>query len=151
MPTGIVTPGKALSILRSAIVNARIYPKGSQMIETSIQGAQQAIEACMQDVSQMVVSDIQGKLCVGGKEVPEARDFRAFMVQHDVQSLIFSKGLTAQEVTSLIEGLGKRKGQLDEHKHLDEWLKANGCTHISAEELKFVAVQKGEVVVSQVL
>src|SRR5437762_3355307 len=139
MPAATMTPGKAISILRSAIVNARIYPKGSQMIETSIQGAQQALDACMQDVTQLVVSDIQGKLCVSGKEVSEARDFRAYMVQHDVQSLIFSKGLTAQEITTLIEGLGRRKGQLDEHKHLDEWLKDKGCTHISAEELKFVA------------
>ena len=146
-----MTAGKALSILRSAIVNARIYPKGSQMIQASLQGAHQALDACLQETPQIIVSDIQGKLCVNGKEAAEAKDFRGFLVQHDVQSLIFTKGLTLEEVTTLIEGLGKRKGQLDEHKHLADWLKANKITHITAEELKFVAVQTGEVVVSQVL
>jgi HEAT repeat protein len=151
MPTPAMTSGKAVSILRSAIVNARIYPKGSQMIESSLQGAHQALDACLQETSQMIISDIQGKLCINGKEIPEARDFRSFLVQHEAQSILLSKGLTQQEVTTLIEGLGKRKGQLDNHKHLGEWLSANGCTHIKADELKFVAVQKGEVVVSQVL
>jgi HEAT repeat protein len=146
-----MTPGKAISILRSAIVNARIYPKGSQMIESSIQGAHQALDAAFGETTQMIISDIQGKLCVNGKEVVEARDFRTFLVQHEVQSLILAKGLTAQEVTSLIEVLGKRKGQLDGHKNLGEWLQANSVNHIKAEELKFVAIQKGEVVVSQVL
>src|SRR5258708_23180330 len=151
MPAAIMTPGKAISILRSAIVNARIYPKGSQMIESSLQGAHQALEACLGETVQLVISDIQGKLCVNGKEVSEARDFRSFLVQHEVQSLLVAKGLTLVEVTTLIEGLGKRKGQLDAHKHLGEWLAANGVTHIKADQLKFVAIQKGEVVVSQVL
>ena len=146
-----MTAGKALSILRSAIVNARIYPKGSQMIEASLQGAHQAIDTCLQESPQLIVSDIQGKLCVNGKESAEAREFRSFLVQHDVQSLIFNKGITQDEITTLIEGLGKRKGQLEEHKHLGDWLKAHGAGHITAEELKFVAVQKGEVVVTQVL
>src|SRR5947207_3182263 len=138
MPTSTMTAGKALSILRSAIVNARIYPKGSQMIDSSLQGAHQALDACLQEAPQLTVSDIQGKLCVNGKEVVEARDFRSFLVQHEVQSLVLSKGVTLQEVTTLIEGLGKRKGQLDDQKNLAEWLKANGVTHIKAEELKFV-------------
>jgi HEAT repeat protein len=146
-----MTPGKAISILRSAIVNARIYPKGSQMIEASLQGAHQALDASFGDANQMIISDIQGKLCVNGKEASEARDFRPFLVQHEVQSLLVTKGITVQEVTTLIEGLGKRKGQLEGHKNLGEWLAANGVTHIKSEELKFVAVQKGEVVVSQVL
>jgi len=121
------------------------------MIESSLQGAHQALDSCLQEMPKLVISDIQGKLCVAGKEVAEARDFRSFMVQHEVQSLVLTKGLTLQEVTTLIEGLGKRKGQLDGNKHLAEWLQANGVTHIQAEELKFVAIQKGEVVVSQVL
>jgi HEAT repeat protein len=151
MPAPAITSGKALSILRSAIVNARIYPKGSQMIESSIQGAFQALETCLTDASQLIVSDIQGKLCINGKEAAEARDFRSFLVQHDVQSLIFTKGLTRPEVSTLIEALGQRKGQLENHKHLGDYLKANQVSHISAEELKYVALQNGEVVVSQVL
>src|SRR3989338_1566908 len=128
MSTATMSPGKALSILRSAIVNARIYPKGSQMIDASLKGAHQALEACLQENLQMIISDIQGKLCVGGKEVSEARDFRPFMVQHEVQSLIVSRGLTLEEVTALIDGLGRRKGQLDSHKSLGDWLQANAVT-----------------------
>src|SRR5471032_2679943 len=105
MPAATMTTGKALSILRSAIVNARIYPKGSQMIDSSLQGAHQALYTCLQETPQMIISDIQGKLCINGKEVPEACDFRAFLVQHEVQSLILTKGLTLAEVTTLIEGL----------------------------------------------
>src|SRR4051812_24715817 len=114
MPTSTMTAGKAVSILHSAIVNARIYPKGSTMIESALQSAHQALETCLQDApqNQIVVSDIQGKLCINGKEAPEAKDFRPFLVQHEVQSLMISKGLTAQEVTLLVEGLGKRKDQL---------------------------------------
>src|ERR1035438_1355009 len=112
-----MTPAKAISIVRSAIVNARIYPKGSQMIEASLKSAFQAMDACLKGAPQLVISDIQGKFCINGKEAVEVRDFRPFLVQHEIQSLKFLAGITAPEITTLIEGLGKRKGQLDEHKN----------------------------------
>src|ERR1035438_5547905 len=111
MPTvPAMTVGKAVSMLRSAIVNARIYPKGSQMVDSAIKGAQQALESCLQESSPIVVSDLQGKLCVNGKELPEAKDFRPFLIQQEVQSLKFHKGLQMSEVSSLTDALGKRKG-----------------------------------------
>ena len=119
MPTApVITVGKAISMLRSAIVNARIYPKGSQMVDSAIKGAQGALESCLQEASPIIVSDLQGKLCVNGKEVLEAKDFRPFLIQQEVQSLKFFKGLTVEEVASLTDALGKRKGQLENHKSL---------------------------------
>ncbi len=124
MPTiPAMTVGKAISMLRSAIVNARIYPKGSQMVDSAIKGAQQALETCLLEVSPIVVSDIQGKLCVNGKEAAEAKDFRPFLIQQEVQSLKFLKGLEIKEMSPLIDALGKRKGQLGDHKNLGEWLR----------------------------
>jgi HEAT repeat protein len=146
-----MTVGKAVSMLRSAIVNARIYPKGSQMVESTIKGAQQALEVCLSESSPIVISDLQGKLCANGKEISEAKDFRPFLVQHEVQSIKFLKGLEPREVTALIDALGKRKGQLGEHRTLENWLKAEGVTHIQAEEVEFVELKKGDVVVQQVL
>jgi HEAT repeat protein len=152
MPTApAMTVSKAISMLRSAIVNARIYPKGSQMVDSAIKGAQQALEVCLQEASPIVVSDIQGKLCVNGKEAAEAKDFRPFLVQQEVQSLKFFKGLQVNEVSNLTDALGKRKGQLDDLKSLSDWLKAQGVSHIQVEEVEFVELKKGEVVVQQVL
>lgn len=146
-----LTVGKAITILRSAIVNSRIYPKGSQMIESSLKGAHQALEACLQETSPIVVSDVHGKLCINGKESAEAKDFRPFLVQQEVQSLRLLKGLSVSEVAALLEGLGKRKGQLGEARNLGEWLKAQGAAHVQVEEIEFVELKKGEVVVQQVL
>src|SRR5438105_15263275 len=98
MATATVSAGKAISILRSAIVNARIYPKGSQMIESTLKGAHQALDVCLQEASPITISDVQGKLCVNGKESTEAKDFRPFLAQHEAQSLKFFKGLTVDEV-----------------------------------------------------
>jgi len=47
--------------------------------------------------------------------------------------------------------LGRRVGQLDEHKHLGIGSKANQVTHITAERTEVRAIQKGEVIVSQFL
>jgi HEAT repeat protein len=146
-----VTIGKAISMLRSAIVNARIYPKGSQMIESTLKGAHKALEGCLAETSPIIISDLQGKLCVNGKETVEAKDFRPFLIQHEVQSIKLFKGLQVTEVASLMEGLGKRKGQLDEQKNLADWLKAQGATHVQVEEVEFVELKKGEVVVQQIL
>src|ERR1700733_736446 len=146
-----MTVGKAISMLRSAIVNARIYPKGSQMVDSAIKSAQQALETCLMESSPIVVSDLQGKLCVNGKELVEAKDFRPFLIQQEVQSLKFFKGLEVNEVSSLTDALGKRKGQLGDHKNLGEWLKAEGVSHVQCEEVEFVELKKGEVVVQQVL
>src|SRR6267143_5230904 len=152
MPTPpVVTVGKAISMLRSAVVNARIYPKGSQMVDSAVKGAQAALESCLQESSPIIVSDLQGKLCVNGKEVVEAKDFRPFLIQQEVQSLKFFKGLALNEVASLIDALGRRKGQLEDRKNLAAWLKAENVAHIQAEEVEFVELMKGEVVVQQVI
>lgn len=147
----VMTVGKAISMLRSAIVNARIYPKGSQMIETSLKGAHQALETCLLDAEPIIISDLHGKLCVNGKEVAEAKDFRPFLVAHEAQSLKVFKGITAAEVGTLLEGLGSKKDQLGAHKSLGEFLKANGATHVQVEQIEFVELKKGEVVVQQVM
>lgn len=146
-----MTAGKAISMLRSAIVNARIYPKGSQMVESSLKGAHQALGLCLEDASPLVVSDIQGKLCINGKELPEAKDFRSFLTLHEVQSIKFFKGLELTEVGLLLDGLGRRKGQLDEAKTLGDWLRGKNITHVQAEEVQFVELKKGEVIIQQVI
>src|SRR5882672_3715373 len=142
----VVTVGKAISMLRSAIVNARIYPKGSQMVDSAIKGAQTALETCLQETSPIIVSDIQGKFCVNGKELVEAKDFRPFLIQQEVQSLKFFKGLQVAEVASLTDALGKKKGQLADNKTLGEWLKGESVSHVQVEEVEFVELKKGEVV-----
>src|SRR4051794_36225704 len=111
MAAATMTVAKAISIMRSAIVNARIYPKGSQMIESSIKGAHAALETCLAESSPIVVSDIQGKLCVNGKEVAEAKDFRPFLTQHEVQSIKLFKGLELKEVASVLDALGRKRDQ----------------------------------------
>src|SRR5262245_20028668 len=144
MPTiPAMTVGKALSMLRSAIVNARIYPKGSQMVDSAIKGAQQALTACLEESSPIVVSDLQGKLCINGKEFAEAKDFRPFLIQQEIQSLKFFKGIQPQEISTLIDALGKRKGQLGDHKGLGDFLKSENVTHVQAEEVEFVELKKG--------
>ncbi len=121
------------------------------MVEGAIKGALAALEGCLQESSPMTVADFQGKLCINGKEASEAKDFRPFLIQHEVQCLKFFKGLEASEVAALTDALGKRKGQLGEHKNLEEFLKANQVTHIEAEEVEFVELKKGDVVIQQVL
>lgn len=138
-------------MLRSAVVNGRIYPKGSQMVDSAIKGAQSAIDGCLVDSTPMVVSDLQGKLCINGKEAAEAKDFRPFLIQHEVQSLKFLKGLQVPEVATLVDALGKKKDQLGDQKNLGDYLQANGVSHIQVEEVEFVELKKGDVVVSQVL
>lgn len=138
-------------MLRSAVVNGRIYPKGSQMVDSAIKGAQAALESCLQESSPIVVSDLQGKLCINGKEVVEAKDFRPFLIQHEVQSLKFFKGIQVLEMATLVEALGKRKEQLGEQKNLGEFLSANNVSRIQVEEVEFVELKKGDVVVQQVL
>ncbi len=150
MPAAI-TIAKAISMLRSAIVNGRIYPKGSQMIESSLKGAHQALDSCLQETSPIVISDIQGKLLINGKESVEAKDFRQFLMQHEVQSLKLFKGLQVGEVATLLDALGRHKDQFEEHKNLGEWLKHQGTSHVQTEEVEFVEIKKGEVVVQQVL
>src|SRR5688500_684522 len=134
----VMTVGKAISMLRSAIVNARIYPKGSQMVQSSISGALQALESCLLEASPSVSSDPQGKLFLNAKELAECKAFRPFMIQHEIQSLRFSKGLTLDEVRFLLDGMGRRKGQMDDAPNLGAWLRLKNVTHVEAEEVEFV-------------
>src|SRR5258706_6137928 len=96
MPTiPAMTVGKAISMLRSAIVNARIYPKGSQMVESAVKGAQAALQNCLLESSPIIVSHLQGKMCVNGKKLSQAKKFLPFLIPPESPSLKFFKRLSA--------------------------------------------------------
>ena len=144
MPAPVITVGKAITMMRSAIVNSRIYPKGCQMVDTALKSAHAALTTCLQESAPIIISDLQGKLCVNGKEVAEAKDFRPFLVQHEVQSIKLLQGLPLEEVTMLLDALGRRKEQLEEPSNLGAWLAAHNVTHVQVEEIEFVELKKGK-------
>lgn len=146
-----MTTAKALSILRSAIVNARIYPKGSQMVESSVTAAHEGLAECLKETPKITVSELEGKFLLNGKEAREAGDFRVFLTQHEVQSLTFHQGLERQEIEQLILILGKKKSQMVQEglKTLPEWLETQGFRHVEANEVTFVALHKGETIVQK--
>src|SRR5258706_12448337 len=93
----------ALSLLRGAIFNARIYPAGSLIIEQPIEASYEALSACLKETPRFTISDLQGKLMFNDTTEMHANPFIEELKQHEVQIMTVSSGLTKLEVGFLVE------------------------------------------------
>lgn len=139
----------ALSLLRGAVLNASIFPPGSQIIKTPAEAAQRAFEGCFRDMDSIVVNDIKGKLCINQDVEIHVPGFLNLLQQQGIQSLEFRQGMTLDELARLAVGLGKKKEDLGA-PDFGSWLQTQGLTHVVAEEIQYVAVRKGEEVTHRV-
>jgi hypothetical protein len=140
----------ALSLLRGAILNARIYPAGSQIIQQPIDATYEALSACLKETPRFTISDFQGKLMLNDTTEIHPNTILQELIQHDVQIITVSSGLTKVEVGLLVTGFAKTKKDPEMAEGLPAWLTKNGVQHIALAQAHYVAVREGEKVANQV-
>jgi len=138
------------SQLKTCILNSRLYPPGSPVVQTGYDDLYAAFQPCVADEVEITVNDIEGKIYINEKILLLRAELHPFMFPHDVQTLAFDQETTREELGDLVEGLGKRKSDLGEGVTLTLWLTERGCTHIRVEEFQFIAVKKGDDIARQV-
>src|SRR5687767_9342366 len=79
--------------LRSAVMNQRIYPSGSPIVERAIAQIERAAESKLKTSDRLTLTDRQGRLFANGQEEPDAAALAGVLREQGVQSLTFVPGV----------------------------------------------------------
>ncbi len=143
----------AIQSMGGTIVNIKRYPPGSSIIKMALEKGLKSFEAIFADHNSFTVSENERQLLINDELMPEKVQVRGYvakfvqsMVERNIRSFSFKKGLTDDELTRFIELLGQRPEDLKEQGDLPALLTAANVTHVSVDEKVFVALTKGQTV-----
>ncbi len=133
--------------IRAAVVNQRIYPPGSPIVERSVAQIMDALKPLFGPAGKITITARQGRMLVNGNETPEGDSLCSYFEEHGMQSLSILPEVSTAEIGQLILLLSKKK--LAEGDPRD-WLQAQKVVHITLEKSTFVEIMEGEMVIKRV-
>lgn len=133
--------------IRAAVVNQRIYPPGSPIVERSLAQIMDALTPLFGSAGKVTITARQGKMHVNGNEAPEGDGLCAYFEEHGLQSLSITPEVSTVEIGQLILLLSKKKLPDADPK---DWLQAQKVTHIALDKSTFVEIMEGEMVIKRV-
>ncbi|HRY30166.1 MAG TPA: HEAT repeat domain-containing protein [Elusimicrobiota bacterium] len=133
--------------LRAAVVNQRIYPPGSPIVERSVTQILQTLSAPLAESDRITFTSRQGKLFLKNKEIPDGASLCPYLDEHGLQSLSFLTGVTAAEISQLVILLSRKKLP---GGNAAEWLRSQQVTHVQVDKITMVELLEGEVVQKKV-
>ncbi len=144
-----------LKTFRMTVANFKIYPVGSNMLDSSINSLLLLLKSGLHTCPELNISQANEKLLFQGKELPLSAElskaaldsFWKILAEHNIQSITFKPGLEQQELLLLIEHLVSKK----EHKNeLIELFNEKENSHITLDQTVYVPIVKGEIIIQKV-
>ncbi len=144
-----------LKTFRMTIANFKIYPMGSNILDSSINSLLLLIKTGLHTYPELIISQANEKLLFQGKELPLSAElskaaldnFWKILAEHNIQSITFEPGIEQKELIVLIEHLVSKKEHKDE---LIELFNEKENSHISLDQTVYVPILKGEIVIQKV-
>ncbi len=134
-----------LSSLHAAMVNSRLYPPASDIVEDSMRRAWEEMLQYLSTWGGITFSEIEGKLLVNGFALDERYQSRPSTIAFlkdlalwGASSITFDDGLSGDELRVFMEILGRRRGSGAPEGRLGARLAARGVEHIGVGEKTYV-------------
>lgn len=144
-----------LFVLNAAVTNIRLYPPASDIIQRSIDRLHKTLEALLAEVPEVDFAESEKNLLVGGEPLPEkdqqkpqVRSFLSLMLDLGIRSLVFSSGVTREEISAFLGILGKPAQQMGGAGGLKQLVSAAGISHISIDEKIYVQMDPDRQILS---
>ena len=140
-----------IKLFRAAIASYKIYPVGSKMISNRVESLNLAINDYLKKNSSITISESNNKLLVDGQEIKLSEmDLISIFEAFQLQSIVFRKGYTIDELNAVVELLSKRKEQIDELGGINKIITEKNFVNVEFNSIKYVAVEKGHEIVKKV-
>jgi len=140
-----------LKNLNASLKNKKLYPPSHPAVASAVRKLCQLLTDSLRDKTSMVTALVHGALVFEGNPVPDSEalypEILKYLAEKKSDALIFEKGLTEKEITSLFDVL---TGAQIQGQELQKELHARGVTHITLRSIpmgkrNFVEVYNGAV------
>jgi diguanylate cyclase (GGDEF)-like protein len=154
-PTDTKLPPEALQhlppLFRTLVTSVRsvqLYPADSNPIQRAYQSSFDALAALLAGVDHVALSRSQGVLLANGHKL-DVQDFRLLAHSYlelldraQLESIEFRRGLTFEELTSLLTHLGTLKPELIDASYWKRVVSENRFEHVALRQMRYSEVLK---------
>jgi hypothetical protein len=138
---------RALTTLKSAVGTLKLYPRESPICQQVLHTVHEPIQNFLKTAEQVSVNDTGTGLTMDGSKPIQVKGFRELLLPHKIRNVKFIRGVNALEVSTLCEGLGKKKEELGAVPNFNAWLAAKGVKYIQTDEIRYIDILDNERVV----
>lgn len=144
---------ESIHAIGGTIINIKRYPPGSTIVKVALERGMEVFNAIFREIDTFTLSESERQLLVNDQRLSEKAQTLAYvakfvhtMIERNIRSMTFQRGLSAAELHQFIEVLGGAPEELKKLGNLAEALKAKGIESITLDEKVFVALRKDQVV-----
>ncbi|MFH1612417.1 MAG: HEAT repeat domain-containing protein [bacterium] len=140
-----------IKYLHLSSIDMKLYPVGSEIITNALKFVYNPLIAYFQEKEDLIIAESNGNLIINGQiiEIKESEkniviDFAFTLVDKEIKSIVFKKGLTLDEIRVFVDCLSKKGEKLKDEGGIIEVFKKNNVSHIIINEIIYVAMSKDE-------
>ncbi len=148
-----------LRALTSTVRSIQLYPLESSRIAQSIDDVRTAIEDVLQKNERLHLAQAQRVLLVNGQRLDVSRysiladTFRNLLTESELQGIVFHRGVTIEELRTLLLTLGRLKPEMVDVGFWRNLASDNGLEHIELRQVRYSRLRRkrGRVTLRQPL
>jgi diguanylate cyclase (GGDEF)-like protein len=148
-----------LRTFMSAVRNIQLYPPESNSITESLREVHDAVEAILQQNETLHLAQAQRSLLANGQRMDISRfgmlgsSFIGLLTRSELQGIVFTRGVTREEVRSLLMTLGKLKPESIDQGFWRSFSLENQLDHIELRQVRYSRLRrkKGRVTLARPL
>ncbi|NLH49035.1 MAG: HEAT repeat domain-containing protein [Myxococcales bacterium] len=144
---------ESVHAIGGTIINIKRYPPGSTIVKVALERGMEVFALIFKEIDSFTLSESERQLLVNDQRLSEKSQALAYvakfvhsMIERNIRSMTFQRGLQASELQQFIELLGSTPEELKKLGNLAELLKAKNVENITLDEKVFVALRKDQVV-----
>ena len=144
-----LTPGSLIHIPRLirnfmvAVRNIGLYPPGSKSIVAGNEQFKNSIDRILDNNERLNILQQGQSVVVNGRKIdvtdfrPVAKSFLHFLDKFQLKGIGFHKGLTEQEIESLINAIGQTDHKMIEEDYWERCMAESGLEHIDLKQIRY--------------
>lgn len=132
-----------------AVRNAKLYPPGSRTIAIAYDYAMETLAKILAKTEALTIIQFDRTVLVNGKRYDGA-EFRAFtesflklFMALELKGVTFRRGLSLEELTTLIQALGRTKTEVIKEGFWQRFIDGNKLTHVELTQVHYTVRMEG--------
>ncbi|HEX7534618.1 MAG TPA: HEAT repeat domain-containing protein [Syntrophales bacterium] len=145
----------AVVMMNTAIINLRLYPYTNAMVSRSIDRLYESFLNILEDVDAVVFAESEKNLLIGGEALgPKHKGkahiaiFLVLMMNWEIKSITFTRGLDKAELIPFLEIIGKKPDEQQIKKVRDQIVSEGRMLHILLNQKIYIAKEEGHQLVA---
>lgn len=148
-----------LKSLRMTLVNIKIYPINSPLVEKQINDLFSILKQILQEETMLTISEVDNKIFVNDKEyiakdpasIANLTPITQFFLQSGIKSITFKKEIDIQELKTILLALSVKKPKVSTKEFINQIIKEKNIKNFAIDEVEYISITKSDQSVKSIL